>query len=201
MVEFIRKDKIYLIPFFLINKLRLSFLVLGTFAVIIIALSLQITAVQENTRMLHETNDKLRSILNNYTTIFSNITNSDVSQGVFKLKVKTYVAPFEDELNPTKVVIVGHNYSVTAEVNRSNNLSSQQVIHYVLLISIKDQTNKVIATSWSYKEMLPNESSSYGGIYWTPTSSGNYTIESFAWASLTGNALAESSQESIHVIE
>ncbi len=157
--------------------------------------------MQENTRMLHETNDKLNSVLNNYTTIFGNITNTGISQNVFKLKVKTYVAPFEDEIHTTKVVKVNHTYSVTAEVNHADKSFSQSLIRYVLLISIKDQNNKTIVTSWSYKQMLPNESTSYSGIYWTPNSGGNYTIESFAWASLTGTALAEPSRSGIHVIE
>lgn len=183
------------------NSRLLFFILLGIFAVVTISLSIHITVMQENMRILHEANDKLHSNLNNYVTFFGNVTNADISQNVFKLKIKTYVAPFGDELNPTKVVKMGHAYSVTAEVNYSNESFSQPLIHYVLLISIKDQNNKTIATSWSYKHMLPNESSSYGGIYWTPNSSGNYTIESFAWASLTGTALAKSSQNIIHVTE
>lgn len=195
------KDKNPSFLLFFMNKLRLSFLVLlGISVAIITSLSIQIITMHENTRILHESNDKLRATLNNYTELFGNIENSDKYPNVFKLTVNTYVAPFEDEFNPTETVKMGHTYSVTAKVDRSNK-SLQQLIHYVLLISIKDQNNKTIVTSWSYKQMLPNEFSSYSGIYWTPNSSGNYTIESFAWASLTGTALAEPSQNGIHVTE
>lgn len=127
-------------------------------------------------------------------------SNTNLSEGPFKLKVKTYVASLENELNPTNVVKVDQTYSVTAEVSLLND-SSSSLIYYVLLIQITDQNGNGISTSWSYGKMLPNESSSYGGIYWIPNSTGTYTIEAFAWASLTGTPLAESSQSSVHVIK
>ena len=104
-------------------------------------------------------------------------------------------------MNPTSVVKIDQTYSVTAKVTRSNESDSTSIIYYVLLISIKDEEGKAIDTSWSYGKMLPHESSSYGGIYWIPHSAGIYTIESFAWASLTGTPLAESSQSSVRVVE
>lgn len=135
------------------------------------------------------------------TTTDLSYVGKTLSTSQFQLKVNTFVSPFEDELNPTDVVKVGQNYSVTAKVARSNEHDSSSLIHYVLLISIKDQRGKVVVTSWSYGKILQNESSSYGGIYWTPHSGETYTIESFVWASLTGTPLAESSQNDIHVTE
>jgi len=115
-----------------------------------------------------------------------------------------YVAPgynpFEAISNYT--IKVGKPYSVTTEITRlkAPNFGNENALKYVLDIEIRDKEGRVIASSWS-SGILPVGKSATGGIYWTPTVTGNYTIQSVVLGNFVGTPLSRRQSVDITVIQ
>ena len=55
---------------------------------------------------------------------------------------------------------------------------------FVLIVQIKDFSGKIVSLSWVKGELSPNQELDVSQS-WNPTKSGNYTIESFVWSSIS----------------
>ncbi len=185
------------------NRFKVAFFTLLGASIILSAIMLnQITVLQTEKKTLTETNENLRSTLDQYK-VFVNTTepvSPDIINQPWSLKAKVYLSPYLDELSPVESIKVGQLYSVTAEVTRlKGNFNSPTGLHYVLIIQVNDSEGKRIATSWSIADVLPICRTSYGGLYWKPDSEGKYTVEAFVWNSLQGTPLAEKAEITVNV--
>jgi hypothetical protein len=71
---------------------------------------------------------------------------------------------------------------------------------FVFIIQIKDNSGIIISLSWIQGELAPNQDFGVSQS-WNPTKSGNYTIESFVWSSLSESIPLSPTLMQTHVIE
>lgn len=157
------------------------------------------------TRQIQETNSdnqKLESILRNYTDTFGNVSfDQDIPKSAWKIESKVFVTSALDELTPVSMVKVAESYSITATITRPSGIADYPpLLGYVMYIEVQDQNENRIVGSWHQDTIRVNQTTS-GGTYWSPKNIGNYTIEVFVWSSFGGTPLAELTTINVDVKE
>ena len=132
----------------------------------------------------------------------SNVVISSTSSNTYVNIDGLYVAPFSNpfEIIGNNTIKLGGSYSVTAEITRLNANFGSEDVSYVLIIQINDKEGRAITSSWHSGTLAVGKSAS-GGIYWTPTKAGSYTIQSVVLGNLAGTPLSPMQSVNITVIQ
>lgn len=151
--------------------------------------------------VLASNNDELRSQILDLRQKFGEVSINGTNTGYPYVEIDNlYVAPFGSEFEEIKnnnTIQAGERYSVTAEISRlRTNADIEGALEYILVINIKDEEGLAIETAWQ-SGTLPFGESTSGGIYWTPSKPGSYTVDSLVLQSLRGTPLGE--KQSVHV--
>ncbi|HEX5358871.1 MAG TPA: hypothetical protein VFW99_03035 [Candidatus Nitrosotalea sp.] len=178
-----------------ILQLSIIAIVIASIAVISV-MSLQISTLQDKTRILNETNQKLVANLTNYQDLFGNISKN-YTFASFALKTHVYVAQAIGT-QPVTEVKLNEPYQVIANITKIENV--QPVIYYYCLVQVTDPKGLLVNNGWGQGILIPKQPFSQCAISWTPATLGNYTISAFAWRSLFGTPWAEASTSHVQVV-
>jgi len=170
--------------------------ILAIFVVIISVLSAQIQTVQEQKRVIDETNQKLAANLTNYQYLFGDIPKNYTFM-TFAVQTNVYVAePFGTY--PVSVVKVNQPYQIVANITKMKN--TQPLTYYYCIVQVSNSTGLGYHMGWGEGILTPKQSFSQCAVSWTPTVPGNYTLTAFAWRSLFGTPLANASTKYVQVV-
>lgn len=163
---------------------------------VIFILSFQILTLQDQTKILNETNGKLVANLTNYQDLFGNIPKN-YTEMPMAVRTSVYVA---GPLDTTPVTIVRANqpYQVVANITKMANM--QPLIYYYCIVQVSNSTGLGYHVGWGQGIFIPKQSFSQCAVSWTPTVPGNYTLTAFAWRSLFGSPLANASTDYVQVV-
>lgn len=166
----------------------------------------QNTILNEQIQMTAKNNTQLQFVLDNYVNIFGKTVFDDNDgnyQSINTLETKAFIASSVDEFTPVDIVQVGKQYSATATVSRPSGVADYPpLVGYALHVQIKKQGEEDrIAGAWYENTVRVNETID-SGLYWSPQSAGNYTLEVFTWSYLAGGATkAEPVRINFEVVE
>ena len=164
--------------------------------VIISVLSVQILTMQEQKKILNETNQKLAENLTNYQDLFGEIPKN-YTYLPFAVQTNVYVAgPLETV--PVTTVRANQPYQVVANITKMEN--TQPLIYYYCIVQVSNSTGLGNHIGWGQGIFTPKQSFSQCAVSWTPTVSGNYTLTAFAWRTLFGSPLANASTKYVQVV-
>lgn len=164
--------------------------------VIIFVLSAQILTVQEQKKVLNETNQKLAANLTNYQDLFGNIPKNYTFLPS-AVQISVYVAePFGPY--PVTEVKVNQPYQIVANITKMEN--TQPLIYYYCIVQVSNSTGLGYHVGWGQGIFTPKQSFSQCAVSWTPTVPGNYTLTAFAWRTLFGSPLANASTKYVQVV-
>ena len=165
-------------------------------SIVISVLYLQISTLQDQNKVINETNQKLEANLTNYQDLFGSIPKNYTFLP-FALQTHVYIA---QAINPEPVskVKVNQPYQVVANITKMEN--AQPLIYYYCLVQVNNSTDLDHHIGWGQGIFIPKQTFSQCAVSWTPTVPGNYTITAFAWRSLMGSALANASTSYVQVL-
>lgn len=188
---------LFIIVILLSASLAVSLAVLAYYSV---SSSNKIIELEEQNKILLNDNDELTSQIFDLRQKFGEVSSNTTNAGYPYVKIdKLYVASFPSEFEDIKnyTIKAGVRYSVTSEISRlGTNAGIDGALKYILVINIKDEEGRAVDIAWQ-SGILPFGVSTSGGIYWMPTTPGNYTIDSLVLQSLGGTPLGE--KQTIHV--
>ena len=164
--------------------------------VIISVLSVQILTMQEQKKILNETNQKLAANLTNYQDLFGEIPKNYTFLP-FAAQTNVYVAGPIDTY-PVTVVKANQPYQIVANITKMKN--TQPLIYYYCIVQVSNSTGLGYHVGWGQGIFTPKQSFSQCAVSWTPTVSGNYTLNAFAWRTLFGSPLANASTKYVQVV-
>lgn len=164
--------------------------------IIISVLSLQILTLHDQTKILHETNEKLAANLTGYQDLFGSIPKN-YTEMPMAVKTSVYVAGAIDT-NPVTIVRANQPYQVVANITKMANM--QPLIYYYCIVQVSNSTGLGYHVGWGQGIFIPKQSFSQCAVSWTPTVPGNYTLTAFAWRSLFGSPLANASTSYVQVV-
>lgn len=177
--------------------LYFAIIIVGIVSIVIISvLSVQILTMQEQKRVLNETNQKLVANLTNYQDLFGSIPKNYTFMP-FAVQTNVYVAGPID-INPVTVVRANQPYQVVANITKMEN--TQPLIYYYCIVEVSNSTGLGYHVGWGQGIFIPKQSFSQCATSWTPTTPGNYTINAFAWRSLFGSPLSNASTSYVQVV-
>jgi len=129
-------------------------------------------------------------------TVESDIEVSKASAFPYVRIDRLYVAPFNNPFDEIRnnTLMVGKPYSITTQFTRLKAFDPGFML--VLDIMIKDKEDRLVASSWYFGSLAIGKSAS-GGIYWTPTTPGNYDIQSVVLQEFTGTPISQ--METVHI--
>ena len=160
-------------------------------ASIVISISyLQISTLQDQNKVINETNQRLEVNLTNYQDLFGSIPKNYTSLP-FVLQTHVYIAQAITP-EPVTKVRVNQPYQVVANITKMEN--TQPLIYYYCLVQVTNSTDLDYHIGWGQGIFIPKQTFSQCAISWMPTAPGNYTITAFAWRSLMGSPLANAVQ-------
>jgi len=121
---------------------------------------------------------------------------------------------FVSDIPPTDRVFIEKNFlanSLGELVSKPSSNEQLQIVGnvqnnqdygqpFVFIIQIKDNSGIIISLSWIQGELAPNQDFGVSQS-WNPTKSGNYTIESFVWSSLSESIPLSPTLMETYVIE
>ncbi len=121
---------------------------------------------------------------------------------------------FVSDTPPTERVLIEKNFlknglgdlvsnpSVNEQLQIVGNVQNNQNYDqpFVFIIQIKDNNGAVVSVSWIQGELTPNQILEVSQS-WNPIISGNYTVESFVWDSLTESIPLGPNLKQTYVIE
>jgi len=121
---------------------------------------------------------------------------------------------FVSDTPPTERVLVEQNFlknglgdlvsnpSVNEQLQIVGNVQNNQNYDqpFVFILQIKDNNGAVVSVSWIQGELTPNQILEVSQS-WNPIISGNYTVETFVWDSLTESIPLASNLKQTYVIE
>jgi hypothetical protein len=165
-------------------------------SIIISVLYLQISALQDQNKIINETNQMLETNLTNYQDLFGVIPKNYTSLP-FALQTQVYVAQALDT-EPVTKVMVNQPYQVIANITKMENV--QPLIYYYCLVQVNNSTDLDNHIGWGQGIFTPKQTFSQCAVSWTPTTPGNYTITAFAWRSLMGSPLANAATNHVLVL-
>jgi hypothetical protein len=152
----------------------------------------QIQRLKEQNKMLVSTVDDLQ-------TRYGEAASSHTTNNTYVKINRVFVASFNSEFQNVDHIKTGETYSITTTFTRlDTNLSTKGSLDYVLVIQVRDEKGIVQDSSWQ-SGLLPIGKSGSGGIYWTPTKTGSYTVKALVLHSLRGTPLGPSQEISITV--
>jgi len=170
--------------------------ILSISIVITFVLSVQIKIVQEQKKVLDETNQKLAANLTTYQDLFGTMPKNYTFMP-FAVQTNVYVAgPLGT--NPITTVRVNQPYQVIANITKMENM--QPLIYYYCIVQVSNSTGLGYHIGWGQGIFIPKQSFSQCAVSWTPTVPGNYTLTAFAWRSLFGSPLANASTKYVEVV-
>lgn len=163
---------------------------------IISVMFFQISALQSQTKILDQTNQKLAANLTSYQDLFGGMPNNYTFMP-FALQTNVYVAgPLETV--PVTTVRANQPYQVVANITKMEN--TQPLIYYYCIVQVSNSTGLGYHIGWGQGIFIPKQSFSQCAVSWTPTVPGNYTLTAFAWRSLFGSPLANASIRYVEVV-
>lgn len=187
--------------------IRSSFFIIVTISIIATTiLYAQNLNLNEEIQTVNENNKRLQSSIDNYTSIFGKTVFDDNDgdyQSINTLETKAFIASAVTEFVPVDVIKVGEPYSATVTVSRPGGIADYPPLTgYVLHTQIRKQNeDNSIAGSWYQDTIRVNETIN-SGLYWSPQSAGNYTLEVFTWTHLAqGPTKAEAVRINFEVVE
>jgi len=121
---------------------------------------------------------------------------------------------FVSDITPTDRVIIEKNFltnslgeliskpSTNEQLQIVGNVQNNQNYEqpFVFIIQIKDNNGTIVSLSWIQGELAPNQDFEVSQS-WNPTKTGNYTIESFVWSSLSDSIPLSPTLKETYVIE
>ena len=123
------------------------------------------------------------------------IMRVDSSVSAVKLIENSPVFFADAQGNPLQSVFENSQVQIIGKITNPNNVKED----FVYLFQIKDDRGIVESLSWFQGEISANQSLDLSHS-WTPTSDGDFTIDTFVWSSLVNpNVLASSTSTSVTV--
>lgn len=163
---------------------------------VVFILSFQILTLQDQTKILNETNEKLVANLTGYQVLFGNIPQN-YTEMPMAVRTSVYVAGPID-INPVTIVKANQPYQVVANITKMANM--QPLLYYYCIVQVSNSTGLGYHYGWGQGIFIPKQSFSQCAVSWTPTVPGNYTLTAFAWRSLFGSPLANASTGYVQVV-
>ena len=137
----------------------------------------------------------LNSTLSNYKNLFGEIQDNYTFTPI-SLQLKVYVAQVLGT-DPVQIIKVNQPYQAVAQVTR---ITNDPVIYYYCIVDVRNENDNVVVQGWGHETMIPKQSSSQCAVSWIPATSGNYTINAFAWQDMVGDPRAEASTSHVQVL-